>query len=111
MINKILTTLYLVYFRLIADISLLMNLERQFPNIELMIQMQDAKRETLIHLKPELLTMENGKEVSVMASVSRNGPMAPYMKANGKIIELMVKENSLTLMVISTKANEKGRQH
>lgn len=82
-----------------------MNLERQFPNIELMIQMQDVKRDPLIHLKLELPTMENGKEVSVMAMVFRNGPMAPYMKANGKIIELMVKGNSLILMVISTKAN------
>lgn len=82
-----------------------MNLERQFLNIELMIQMQDVKRDKHIHLKLVLPMMESGKEVSVMVMVSKNGQMAPYTKANGKIIELMVRANSLILMVISMKAN------
>jgi len=49
--------------------------------------------------------MESGKEDSVTAMVSKNGLMAPYMKANGKIIEPTVKVNSLILTVISTKDN------
>ena len=49
--------------------------------------------------------MENGREVSVMVMVSRNGQTVPYMKVNGKIIELTVKVNSLTSMEISTKDN------
>jgi len=47
--------------------------------------------------------MENGKEVSVMVMVSKNGQTVPFMKGNGKIIELMVKVNLLISMETSTK--------
>jgi len=80
-----------------------MNQERQFLKIEFMIQTLNVKEDQFIHLKQELPTMENGKEVSVMVMVSKNGQTVPFMKGNGKIIELMVKVNLLISMETSTK--------
>lgn len=68
-----------------------------------MIQMLNVKEDQFIHLKQELLMMENGKEASVMVSVFRNGQTVPSMKVNGKIIEHTVMVNLLILMEISTR--------
>ena len=49
--------------------------------------------------------MESGRVVSEMAMVCRNGQMVPFMKVNGKIIELTDKENSLISTVTYTRAS------
>ena len=46
--------------------------------------------------------MVNGSVVSETVTVSRNGQMEHSMMVTGKIIELMVKESSFTLMEIFT---------
>ena len=92
-------------YRLIVDISQLMNQGKQYQNIELMILKLDVRRDKLTHLKQELLMMESGREDSGTVMVSKSGLMAPYMKVNGKIIEHMDKVNLLILMVIFTKDN------
>jgi len=60
------------------------------------------RRELLILSRLELPMMENGLVGSEMALEFKNGQMVLSMKVNGKIIELMEKESSFILMVIST---------
>ena len=93
--------MFFYFLRLILVTSLSMNLARQFPKIDLMIQMLKERREILTLSKQVQHTMENGLVDSEMGMVSRNGQMALSTKDIGKIIEPTVRENSFILMVIS----------
>ena len=83
----------------------MMSLEKLFPDIEPTTQKQGGRKDQPTHSSQELPMMESGRVDSEMAMVFRNGQMVPYMKVNGKIIELTVKVNSLISTVTSTKAN------
>lgn len=67
--------------------------------------MLKKKEDLLIDLKQEPYMMENGLVDSEMDMGFNNGQMVLFMKVSGKIIELMVKENLLTLMVMSMREN------
>jgi hypothetical protein len=67
--------------------------------------MLKKKEDLLIDLKQEPYMMENGLVDSEMDMGFNNGQMVLFMKGSGKIIELMVKANLLTLMVMSMREN------
>ena len=82
-----------------------MSQEKLFLKQEPMIQMLKKKEDLLIDLKQEPYMMENGLVDSEMDMGFNNGQMVLFTKVSGKIIELMVKENLLTLMVMSMREN------
>ena len=65
-----------------------------------MILMPKEREDLLIDLKQELSMMENGLVDLEMDMGSKNGRMVLDMKVSGEIIELMAKENLLTLMAM-----------
>jgi hypothetical protein len=67
--------------------------------------MQKEREDLLIDLKQEPFMMENGLVDSEMDLGFKNGQTVLVMKVSGKIIELMAKENLLTLMEIFTREN------
>lgn len=58
-------------------------------------------------LKTGYSMKDNGSEQCVMVSVSKNGPMEPFMMDYGKITKLRERENLYTQMGITTKASGK----
>ena len=90
--------------RLIANTSQWMNQRRQYRSIRNIIHRLSVKIDQLIHFKLELLTLVSGLEVSETAMVVKFGLMEPDMRDNGRIIELMVKEDLSTWMEMFTKA-------
>ena len=70
-----------------------------------MILMPKEREDLLIDLKQELSMMENGLVDLEMDMGSKNGRMVLDMKVSGEIIELMAKENLLTLMAMSMREN------
>lgn len=68
-----------------------------------MIPMQNEKRGRPTHLKPEQPTQASGLVALEMVTESNNGQMELGMKENGRTIELMAKENLLTLTEIYMK--------
>ena len=70
-----------------------------------MILMPKEREDLLIDLKQELSMMENGLGDLEMDMGSKNGRMVLDMKVSGEIIELMAKENLLTLMAMSMREN------
>jgi len=82
-----------------------MSQEKLFLKQEPTIQMLKKKEDLLIDLKQEPYMMENGLVDSEMDMGFNNGQMVLFMKGSGKIIELMVKANLLTLMVMSMREN------
>jgi len=83
----------------------LMSQEKLFQKQEPTIQMQKEREDLLIDLKQEPFMMENGLVDSEMDLGFKNGQTVLVMKVSGKIIELMAKENLLTLMEIFTREN------
>ena len=63
----------------------------------------NAKKRLNLDLKMELYTKVNGKEMSDMAMVFRNGQMVQSTKVTGKIIKLTDKECFGMSMVINMK--------
>ena len=82
-----------------------MSQEKLFQKQELMILMPKEREDLLIDLKQELSMMENGLGDLEMDMGSKNGRMVLDMKVSGEIIELMAKENLLTLMAMSMREN------
>ena len=82
-----------------------MSQEKLFQKQEPTIQMQKEREDLLIDLKQEPFMMENGLVDSEMDLGFKNGQTVLVMKVSGKIIELMAKENLLTLMEIFTREN------
>ena len=70
-----------------------------------MILMPKEREDLLIDLKQELSMMENGLVDLEMDMGSKNGRMVLDMKVSGEIIELMAKENLLTLMAMFMREN------
>ena len=66
-----------------------MNLVRQFPRIDLMIQMLKERREVPILSKQEQHTTENGSVALEMATVSRNGQTVHSTTDTGRTIKGM----------------------
>ena len=95
-----------IYFcRLILVILQLMSQEKLFQKQEPMILMPKEREDLLIDLKQELSMMENGLVDLEMDMESKNGRMVLDMKVSGEIIELMAKENLLTLMAMFMREN------
>ena len=92
-------------FRLTHVTLRLMSQEKLFQKQEPTIQMQKEREDLLIDLKQEPFMMENGLVDSEMDLGFKNGQTVLVMKVSGKIIELMAKENLLTLMEIFTREN------
>jgi len=82
-----------------------MSQEKLFQKQEPMILMPKEREDLLIDLKQELSMMENGLVDLEMDMESKNGRMVLDMKVSGEIIELMAKENLLTLMVMFMREN------
>ena len=82
-----------------------MSQEKLFQKQEPMILMPKEREDLLIDLKQELSMMENGLVDLEMDMGSKNGRMVLDMKVSGEIIELMGKENLLTLMEMSMREN------
>ena len=90
-------------FRLTLVTSQLKNLARLYQEIRYMTHMPRGLSVILILSKQELPIVVSGLADSEMVTENSSGLMELDMKVNGKTIELMEKESSLTSTEISTR--------
>jgi hypothetical protein len=93
------------FCRLILDTSRLMKARKPSLKLACMILMLKRKKDLLIHLSREPLTMVSGSVGSGMVGESRSGQMVLSTKDSGRIIGLTAKVGLFTSMEISMMAS------